>query len=236
MRRVLVICTALAAGAQAQPMDELPQKLLDGWEKVAYQLGRAGVKTCWFEIQAKITGMTGTMATRGTYYWDGTRGKLKWDRPAVGTQLALQGWTAARFDEEMVPDFRRKALAGCKLTAKREGKTTVVTVAGKNAPAWRRFVFDKDGLLQQILIDGPTPQGRIKKCITYVWKKVGTRYVAHEWTFEMKMAMSVLKGKGDATYAKAGKYHVLTRYREKVTHKGKPWSSVDIVFSSHQLK
>jgi len=236
MRCVLLICTALAGGAQAQQMDELSQKLLEGWEKAAYQLGRAGVKTYWVEIEAKITGMTGTMASRGTYYWNGKRGKLTWDRPAVGTQLALQGWTAARFDEEMVPDFRSKTLAGCKLTAKREPKTTVVTIAGKNKPAWKQLVFDKDGVLLQLVIDGPTPQGRIKKCINYVWRKVGTRYLAHKWTFEMKMAMSALKGEGSATYAKAGKYFVVTRHQERVTLKGKPWSTVDLVFSSHQLQ
>jgi hypothetical protein len=236
MRRVLVISVVLAAVVQAQQMDDLSRKLLEGWEKAAYQLGRAGVKTCWLEIDAKITGMTGTMATRGTYYWNGKRGKLKWDRPAVGTQLALQGWTAARFDEEMRPDFRSKVLAGCKLTAKREAKTTVVTVAGKNAPAWKKLVFDKNGVLQKLVIDGPTPQGRIKKGITYVWRKMGARYVAHKWTFDMKVAMSALEGEGDATYAKVGKYVVMTRYREKITHKGKPWSSVDLAFSSHQLK
>jgi hypothetical protein len=236
MRRVLVICCALAAGVRAQEMDEVSQKLLDAWEKVAYQLGRAGVKKCWFEIQAKLTGMTGTMATRGTYYWNGKRGKLKWDRSVVGTQLALQGWTAARFDAEVVPDFRRKALAGCKLTAKRANETTVVTIAGKNAPAWKQFVFDKRGVLQQLVIDGPTPQGRIQKRTTYVWKKVGPRYLAHEWTFDMKMAMSALKGTGTATYTKLGKYFVVTRYREKVTHKGKPWCSVDLVFSGHELR
>ena len=73
MRRVLVICAALAAGARAQQMDEISQKLLEGWDKAAYQLGRAGAKTCWFEISAKVTGMTGTMVTRGSYYWNGKR-------------------------------------------------------------------------------------------------------------------------------------------------------------------
>jgi hypothetical protein len=236
MRRVLMICAALAAGVRAQQMDEISQKLLESWDKAAYHLGRAGAKKCYFEISGKVTGMTGAMATRGSYYWDGKRGRLKWDRPTVGTQLALQGWTVARFDAEMTPDFRRKALAGCKLTAKREKKTTVVTIAGKNKPAWKEFVFDEKGRLQQVLIDGPTPQGRIKKRITYVWKRAGSRYLAHKWTFQMKMAMSELKGEGEATWGKAGKYHVMTRYREKITHKGKPWSSVELVFSSHQLK
>lgn len=236
MRRVLVICAALAAGAQAQQMDELSQKLLEGWDKVVYHHGRAGAKTCWFEINAKVTGMTGTMATRGSYYWNGKRGKLKWDRPAVGTQLRLQGWTVARFDEQMVPDYRAKALAGCKLTAKEEPKATVVTVTGKNTPAWKQFVFDKRGRLQRLVIDGPTPQGRIKKNITYVWKRMGARYVPHKWTFDLEMAKSVLKGEGRASYAKLGKFVVVTRYQEKTTLKGKAWSSVNLVFSSHQLK
>lgn len=236
MRRVLVMCTALAAGAQAQQMDEVSQKLLEAWEKVAYQHGRAGATSLWFEIDAKVKGMTGTMVTRGSYYWNGKRGKLKWDRPAVGTQLALQGWSVERFDAQMVPDFRSKALADCKLTAKRTGKTTTVTVEGKNKPAWKQLVFDKSGRLQQLVIDGLTPQGRIKKRITYVWKRMGGRYLAHKWTFDLSMANSELKGEGSATYAKLGKYFVATRYQEKVTHKGKAFSEVDLVLSSHQLK
>lgn len=236
MQRALWIGTILAAGALAQEMDDPSRKLLEGWEKLAYQLGRAGVKSCWLTIDAKVTGMTGTMATRGTYYWNGKRGRLKWDRPAVGTQLALQGWTVARFDREMRADFRRRALADCKLTAKRDADTTVVTVAGRNSLAWKELVFSKGGVLKQVLIDGPTPQGRVKKRITFVWKRRGPRYLLHEWTFEMKMAMSVLEGEGKATWGRAGKYHVMKRYREKITHKGKPWASVDLVFSSHQLK
>lgn len=236
MRRALLIATILAAGVRAQEMDEASRKLIEGWEKNTYQLGRAGVKSCYLTIDAKITGMTGTMATRGTYYWNGKQGRLKWDRPAVGTQLALQGWTVARFDQEMVPDFRRKALAKCKLTAKQDAKTTVVAIAGRNPPAWKELVFAKGGILKQVLIDGPTPQGRIRKRIEYVWKRRGPRYFLHEWTFEMSMANSVLKGEGKATWGRAGKYHVMTRYLEKTTHKGKPWASVDLTFSSHQLK
>jgi hypothetical protein len=50
------------------------------------------------------------------------------------------------------------------------------------------------------------------------------------------VAARVLQGEGAASYAKRGKYVVVTRYQEKITHKGKAWSSVDLVLSSHQLK
>ena len=52
----------------------------------------------------------------------------------------------------------------------------------------------------------------------------------------MKVAMNELRGEGKAAWSRVGKYHVMTRYREKITHKGKPWASVDLVFSSYQLK
>ncbi|MHC4548731.1 MAG: hypothetical protein ACYTEZ_08120 [Planctomycetota bacterium] len=236
MRCLLLVCAVLPGMARAQEMDELSRELLEAWEKKEYRLARAGVKKCSFDIQAKFKGMTGAMESRGDYRWDGKKRRLRWERPVVGNQLAMQGWTEESFDADLVPDYWRTELRKCKLTARKEKDHTVVTVDGQNKPAWKQFVFDPKGTLARLVIDGRTPQGKIRKEIKFTWKKVGAHYLATEWTFDLRIAMSWLKGTAKVTYGKVGAYHVMTRYEETITRKGKPWSSVVLEFTGHRLK
>lgn len=133
----------------------------------------------------------------GTYRWDGAKGSLRWDDPAVGALLARQGWSVRSFDSLFRDDIFLNALRPARLTAKPDGKGTTVVVDGAPGSGFTSLRFDADGVLASA--KGPALS------IDWHYERAGDHYLLTGWTITLAGGA---RDTARVTYGRQGPYRV----------------------------
>jgi len=184
------VCAGDEAPAKAAPVefeDDATRKLFADWQAKLHHAGRAGIKNARCKLKGSVAygQMEEPLEIKGKFSWDAAASepaKLEWSPDKTTARLTRMGWDAARFAQSFDPnDFERK-LAGGKLSAHTEGDETIVSVEGPTAEGFRRFVFDKQGVLQLIYMEQPgKDEQTVKIEVRMAFKTEGEKLVTTGW-------------------------------------------------------
>jgi len=165
--------------------DATARRLLKGFQERHYHLGAAGVTRARFRVKATVRSMVGMEKGTAQYIWTGKKGLLRWEDPEVGGRLAQQGFSSSFFGRFFRRNRWWEMYEGTTLVSKErdDGRTEIIVLAGnpeqvkgnaepaeknhqQNPGRVRSLLFDKKGILTEIVSEAESGLGKIQKATT----------------------------------------------------------------------
>ncbi len=220
---VLPAATTRAEEPEAKgEMDEISKSALETYMKVSYSAGVAGVKKASAACAGSMEGMMGKVEAKGSYAWDGKKGKLNWNNPMLAQTFQQQGFDASTIDGIFESDSWGDHVKGLKLVGTKTPTGVDIAVTGKSEMGLKSMQFNGDGVLTKIAATQDAPgMGTINFEVTFTYEKKGDKHRPTGWVTHVDLGpQGKVVDTATITWTTVGAYDVFAKVVSSATMGG----------------
>jgi len=214
-------------------IDEISKTALDAFVKMSYSAGALGAKQASATCVGSMEHMMGKMDAKGSYVWDGKKGKTSWNNAMLAQGFDQQGFDAGTIDGIFDAHAFDKVLAGLTLVGTKTATGVDVVITGKSAAGFKGLKFNTEGLLTTVsqAVDAPG-MGTMTVDVTFTYEKKGDKQRMTGWVANVDLGpQGKLVDTTTITWTTVGGYDVFSKLASSAVMGGQPAGTKTFVLS-----
>ncbi len=225
--------TLAGEGETKGKIDEISQAALDAWNKMAYSAGALGAKRASAACVGAAEGMMGKLDAKGTYVWDGKKGKLAWNNAMLAQAFQMQGLDAGTIDGIFESKGFEDELKGVTLTGTKTESGVEVAVTGVSDKGVQGLRFNAEGHLTTVKAAQEAPgMGKMQFEVVFSYEKKGDKQRMTGWVVNVDLGpQGKVVDTTTITWTTVGAYDVYAKIVSTATMGGQSAGTKTMVLS-----